>query len=205
MACFDTTEMVHSHLFLLQRRKTSECEFYEEVDINRRRYSNTYYSVKHPENTEKSVKWYIALNKRGRPRKAMTKKHRSSRFETKTTYNPINEPRPPKFVFTDSKSKKGSKKRYNREGGKNQPRIKLREGEDIQKADRLSDVLSSIETMLSKSSPRSGSSALDFRESMLIDLGGGNPFELFNEHPVRHSKAKARSRRRKTQYRRIER
>ena len=193
---------------LLQRQKTSECEFYEEVD-RRAGYWNTYYSVQHPNNTEKSVKWYIALNKRGRPRSAMTTKHRSSRFMTQSTHAQAGSLAPPLDIVPPSQQrneqKRGGKKRYSRPDSVKSEPIRLRQGEDKQKRDRLSTILDSIETMLSKASPDT-SNSIDFRESMLIDLGDANPFELFddNPRPIRHKSSKSK-RRKSSRYRRIER
>lgn len=186
--------------------KTSECEFYEEVDRQAGSW-NTYYSVQHPNNTEKSVKWYIALNKRGRPRSAMTTKHRSSRFMTQGIHAQGGSIVPPIDVVPAHK-RKGGKKRYTRPdsagNGKSEP-IRLRQGEDKQKRDQLSNILDSIETMLSKASPKSGGSEnVDFRESMLIDLGDSNPFELFDDNPIRHKSSKSK-RRKSSRYRRIQR
>ena len=190
-------------------KKTADCEFHEEYD--NKSHWNTYYSVRHPQNTEKSVKWYIALNRHGRPRTAMSSKHRSSRFKTKATTvtvapdfdidrtrksrKPTRKPtrRPYRRLTTRGKSRRPKKERKSKS-----------QGQHNRVESNLSNILSSIEEAL-KVNKTIDSDPESFRDSMFIDLGKYNIFSNKETGDrIRHPTSKIaseRQRQRKT-YRR---
>ena len=145
----------------------------------------------------KSVKWYIALNKRGRTRVAMSSKHKSSRFKTAGTQTNM----PLLFNIdwvTPSKSKS-----YRRTPSKRKTRPNMRifkeTAKDTSSNSKLSLILNSIEKVLAQ--PKSQVSEETHADSMLIDLGKNNPFSnIKSDEKLRH---KYKNRRRKSKsYRR---
>jgi len=186
-------------IFLLQKDKTKDCEFHEFYDEERDCY--TYYSVQHPHNTNKTVKWYIALNRHGRTRGAMSSKHKSSRFR-------ITASKESSKVTIELKSSEGkkTKRRYTRLPNnsaapakpartvKNRKIIdKSKSKKKSRKNSKLSSILTSIEQALSASS-KDITSLDDFQDSMLIDLGNSDPFiNPATQDKIRHSTTKTSS------------
>lgn len=180
---------------LLQRQKSQDCEFFEELDRSSAEGWNTYYSVQHPNNTEKTVKWYIALNRHGKTRIAMTAKHKSSRFKTQATHSPEG----PTIPNDMNIFKRKNYRRLPNKGRSRPHRPKVRHN-DIRPAQRqhksLSDILSSIEKVLAEGARTANSEKANFRDSMLIDLGGNNPFlNIDTGDSIRHPINKFKRRR----------
>ncbi|XP_067947970.1 fibroblast growth factor 5-like [Watersipora subatra] len=179
------------------KRKTEECEFYE--DYEHSEDWSTYYSVQHPENKHKIDKWYIALNRRGRPKVAMSFKHRSSRFKTSATQSRTDAPELPSGIEIGKPHIRD--KPYTRARG-NKPNKPLKDPRDSEEKPKernnISIILSSIENAIKEAPVSKNSNPESFHDSMLIDLGENNPFlNIDTGDRIRHANKKVKPRRRK--------